>query len=143
MKLLTLNFLTCAIKTCKTQASSFPLHPKDSELEIIEADLNLPFLKNILPRLMWEELRVISKELGLPDLPPTAPTPNDLVEGGIQEVAEGQQPADEQPSQTARDLHKLLLETCVQEGKLVCGCCGHEYAVKEGVANFLLPGHLV
>jgi multifunctional methyltransferase subunit TRM112 len=66
MKLLTLNFLTCAIKTCKTQASSFPLHPKDSELEIIEADLNLPFLKNILPRLMWEELRVISKEVHLP-----------------------------------------------------------------------------
>jgi len=63
MKLLTLNFLTCAIKTCKTQASSFPLHPKDSELEIVEADLSLPFLKNILPRLMWEELRIISKEV--------------------------------------------------------------------------------
>ena len=47
------------------------------------------------------------------------------------------------PSQTARDLHRVLLETCIQEGKLVCGCCGHEYAVKEGVANFLLPGHLV
>lgn len=47
------------------------------------------------------------------------------------------------PSQTARDLHRVLLETCIQEGKLVCGNCGHEYAVKEGVANFLLPGHLV
>lgn len=69
MKLLTLNFLTCAIKTCKTQASSFPLHPKDSELEIVEADMNLPFLKNILPRLMWEELRVISKEVRLPYQP--------------------------------------------------------------------------
>ncbi|KAJ4380174.1 hypothetical protein N0V86_004483 [Didymella sp. IMI 355093] len=142
MKLLTLNFLTCAIKTCKTQASSFPLHPQDSELEILEADLNLPFLKNILPRLMWEDLRTICKELGLPDLPAAAPTPNDLVEGGIQEVQEGQQ-VEELPSQTARDLHRVLLETCIQEGKLVCGCCGHEYKVKEGVANFLLPGHLV
>lgn len=65
MKLLTLNFLTCAIKTCKTQASSFPLHPKDAELEIQEADINLPFLKNILPRLMWEELRTICKEVCL------------------------------------------------------------------------------
>lgn len=63
MKLLTLNFLTCAIKTCKTQASSFPLHPQDAELEIQEADVNLPFLKNILPRLMWEELRTICKEV--------------------------------------------------------------------------------
>ena len=37
----------------------------------------------------------------------------------------------------------MLLETCIKEGKLVCGACEHEYAVKEGVANFLLPGHLV
>jgi multifunctional methyltransferase subunit TRM112 len=49
----------------------------------------------------------------------------------------------EVPSQTARDLHRILLETCVKEGKLVCGSCGHEYAVREGIANFLLPGHLV
>ncbi|KAF1358039.1 Trm112p-domain-containing protein [Lizonia empirigonia] len=147
MKLLTLNFLTCAIKTCKTQASSFPLHPRDAELEIQEADVNLPFLKNILPRLMWEELRTICKELGLPDLPPTPPSPADLVENAanageiVAPAAPGAQ--EEEPSQTAKDLHRVLLETCIQEGKLVCGCCGHEYAVKEGVANFLLPGHLV
>jgi multifunctional methyltransferase subunit TRM112 len=48
-----------------------------------------------------------------------------------------------EPTQTAKDLHRVLLETCIKEGKLVCGNCGHEYAVKEGVANFLLPGHLV
>ena len=65
MKLLTLNFLTCAIKTCKTQSTSFPLHPRDAELEIQESDVNLPFLKNILPRLMWDDLRTISKEVRL------------------------------------------------------------------------------
>jgi multifunctional methyltransferase subunit TRM112 len=42
-----------------------------------------------------------------------------------------------------RDLHKLLLETQVVEGKMVCGNCGHEYKIKEGIANFLLPNHLV
>lgn len=63
MKLLTLNFLTCAIKTCKTNPLSFPLHPRDAELEIQEADLNLPFLKNILPRLMWDEICVIAQEV--------------------------------------------------------------------------------
>lgn len=31
----------------------------------------------------------------------------------------------------------------MSEGKLVCANCGHEYAVKEGIANFLLPSHLV
>lgn len=28
------------------------------------------------------------------------------------------------------------------EGKLICGDCGHEYMIKEGIANFLLPSHL-
>lgn len=59
-------------------------------------------------------------------------------EGGVE--GEGEEQI---PSQTAKDLHRVLLETCIKEGKLVCGNCGHEYAVKEGVANFLLPGHLV
>lgn len=43
---------------------------------------------------------------------------------------------------TLRELHTLLLETEVKEGKLVCGNCGHEYKIKEGIANFLLPSHL-
>lgn len=42
-----------------------------------------------------------------------------------------------------QELHKLLLETQVMEGKLLCGNCGHEYKIKEGIANFLLPNHLV
>ena len=42
-----------------------------------------------------------------------------------------------------KKLHTLLIETSVQEGKLVCGNCGFEYPIKEGVGNFLLPGHLV
>lgn len=25
---------------------------------------------------------------------------------------------------------------------MVCGNCGHEYKIKEGIANFLLPSHL-
>ena len=24
----------------------------------------------------------------------------------------------------------------------MCGNCGHEYKIKEGIANFLLPSHL-
>lgn len=44
--------------------------------------------------------------------------------------------------QTLKDLHRLLLETQIVEGKLICGSCGHEYRIKEGIANFLLPSHL-
>ena len=54
-------------------------------------------------------------------------------------TAQEAQPADDQ---VMRDLHTLLLETEVREGKMVCGNCGHEYKIKEGIANFLLPSHL-
>lgn len=50
---------------------------------------------------------------------------------------------DGEPSQILKDLHLLLMETTIQNGKLACANCGHEYAVKEGIANFLLPSHMV
>lgn len=48
-----------------------------------------------------------------------------------------------EPTQVLRDLHVLLMEMSIVNGKLACGNCGHEYAVKEGIANFLLPSHMV
>ncbi|EOD49292.1 putative trm112p-like protein [Neofusicoccum parvum UCRNP2] len=138
MKLLTLNFLTCARKACKSSPAAFPLHPRDAELEVVETDLNPPFIRNILPRLEWEALRTLASELGLPTLPETAPEPEAL---GIATANAAEEV--EEPNQTLKDLHTLLLETTISSGKLVCANCGHEYAVKEGIANFLLPSHLV
>jgi multifunctional methyltransferase subunit TRM112 len=70
-------------------------------------------------------------QLGLPNLPAETP------------AAEEMESEDGEPSQTLKDLHTLLMETSIASGKLVCGNCEHEYAVKEGIANFLLPSHLV
>ena len=157
MKLLTLNFPCCARKTCKTNPAAFPLHPKDAELEQVEAEINPLLIQNMLPRINWEALKTISqevryflqtsilffspslanlltpmnKQLGLPNLPEQAPEPEVLIT------------EDNEPTQTLKDLHTLLMETSVQSGKLVCGSCEHEYAVKEGIANFLLPSHMV
>nr|ADO60129.1 trm112p-like protein [Beauveria bassiana] len=127
MKILSLNFVNCAAKACKATAESFPLHPKDAELVQDEIELNPAMLTNVLPRLDWAALRITSSELGFPQLPEQAPTAEELQ-------------ADEK---TLKDLHHLLLETQISKGKLVCGNCGHEYAIKEGIANFLLPSHLV
>ncbi|KAK7734437.1 hypothetical protein SLS57_000131 [Botryosphaeria dothidea] len=138
MKLLTLNFLTCARKACKSSPAAFPLHPRDAELEVVETDLNPPFIRNILPRLEWEALRTLASELGLPSLPETAPDAEAL---GIATANAADEL--EEPNQTLKDLHTLLLETTIASGKLVCANCEHEYAVKEGIANFLLPSHLV
>lgn len=68
MKLLTLNFLSCAVKTCKSSPLSFPLHPKDAELAKDEVDPNPDLLTNILPRLDWSALRTTAAEVPRPHL---------------------------------------------------------------------------
>lgn len=65
------------------------------------------------------------EQLGFPQLPESKPEDDTL-----------------RDEQILRDLHRLLLETQVTEGTLKCDNCGHEYAIKEGIANFLLPSHL-
>jgi len=186
MKLLTLNFLACARKSCKPSPSSFPLHPQKAVLEIVETDINPLFLRNILPRLDWPALLAICSDLGLPGLVETMPSADELFEPVTQvekddqrvletpvwtqetapslpslestqesmhESMQGISSQDShdtqdstdgpQPSQLARDLHRLLMETCVLEGELKCASCDHVYAVKEGIPNFLLPPHMV
>ena len=66
MKLLTLNFLCCARKTCKTNPAAFPLHPKEAELEQVEAEINPLLIQNMLPRLNWDALKTISQEVSKP-----------------------------------------------------------------------------
>jgi hypothetical protein len=63
MKLLTLNFLTCAVKACKSSPNSHPLHPKDAELVQDDIDLNPEMIINVLPRLDWQALRTTSSEV--------------------------------------------------------------------------------
>lgn len=62
MKILTLNFLTCAVKACK-QTSTSTLHPKDVELASSEIELNPKLLINILPRLDWKALQTTAAEV--------------------------------------------------------------------------------
>ncbi|KIW98953.1 uncharacterized protein Z519_00616 [Cladophialophora bantiana CBS 173.52] len=158
MKLLTTNFLTCAVKACKSSSASFPLHFKDAVLERTEIEFNPQFMRNILPRVNWEALTVTATELGLQAMVPEK-NPSDLddgatdtkeddhpmdVEGDKQESEQGGvQKEDGIDEEVLKKLHTLLLETGVSEGKLVCGNCGFEYPIKEGVGNFLLPAHLV
>lgn len=63
MKILTVNFLTCAVKACKTSPLSFPLHFEDAELEQSDIEYNPSFLCNILPRIDWEAFKVTANEV--------------------------------------------------------------------------------
>ncbi|KAG4427224.1 type I protein arginine N-methyltransferase Rmt1, partial [Cadophora sp. M221] len=62
MKVLTLNFLTCAVKACKSTSASFPLHPKDCELVSDSIVLNQKLLTNVLPRVDWAALVITASE---------------------------------------------------------------------------------
>lgn len=66
MKLLTLNFLTCARKACKQEPAAFPLHPRDADLERVDQELNPEFLINVLPRLDWKAIKSLSEEVKHP-----------------------------------------------------------------------------
>lgn len=153
MKLLTTNFLTCAVKACKSSPASFPLHFRDAILERTEIDFNPLFIRNILPRVNWDALLTTADELGLQALVPgknpadtyagTQVEGNGNIDTGDGQGQEGKQGDGEPDEEVLKKLHELLLETAVSEGKLVCGNCGFEYPIKEGVGNFLLPAHLV
>lgn len=63
MKVLTLNFMTCAVKACKGSPASYPLHLKDVELVQDELELNTDMIVNILPRLDWAALKTTLTEV--------------------------------------------------------------------------------
>lgn len=63
MKLLTTNYLTCAIKACRTSPLSFPLHFKDAELVQETLEANPTFIRNILPRIEWPALVTTATEV--------------------------------------------------------------------------------
>ncbi|KAF3315549.1 hypothetical protein TWF173_003463 [Orbilia oligospora] len=149
MKLLTANFISCAVKACKSSSLSFPLHFKDAELASKSVPYNPLLLSNLLPRLDWPALVTSSKELGftLPDTKPELPRLSATAAAAAATTSDGDMNMDsgvgEEDEKTLRMLHKVLMETEVVEGKMVCGSCGFEYGIHQTVGNFLLPSHLV
>ena len=60
----------------------------------------------------------------------------------IASMLEGIDPIMEDDQAILKDLHTLLVETQIVEGKMTCGNCGHIYYIKNSIPNFLLPPHL-
>ena len=70
MRVLNLNFLSCAVKACKATNKSFPLHPKDAELvQDDDVEYKPEILVSLLPRLNWEALRTTCTEVRRTPLP--------------------------------------------------------------------------
>lgn len=81
MKVLSLNFLTCAVKACKSSSNSYPLHPKDAELVQDDIEVNAQLLINLLPRIDWTALSTTATEVCI------SPLRSDEIESGTEFAA--------------------------------------------------------
>ncbi|GME80396.1 hypothetical protein B5S28_g1965 [[Candida] boidinii] len=124
MKFLTTNFVRCAVKACDGNEKSYPLRFRECELELEESEFNKEFIISMLERLDWNGVLSVAKDLGNESLPNVKPV--DIEDNEI----------------LLKDLHNLLIETQIINGKMVCDNCEHIYYIKDSIANFLLPPHL-
>lgn len=132
MKFLTTNFVQCAVPDCAKSSDAFPLKYEDAQLVQKELDFDPLFVVNMLPKLDWAALVQVAQDMGnnsLPTVKPELEPSQDVVSAPENE-------------KLLRDLHTLLLETQITEGKMVCRNCGFVYYIKNSIANFLLPPHL-
>lgn len=128
MKVLTTNFVQCAVPSCQRSSHAFPLKYKNCVVMRREIDLDPEFVTNILGKLDWAAILAVAADLGNFSLPEAKPEITDL----------------ESPDslQFIKDLHTFLLEAQIQEGEMICHSCGHVYYIKNSIPNFLLPPHL-
>jgi len=124
MKFITTNFVRCAVKSCDGSENSFPLRFEDCKMQLEEIEFNAEFIISMLERLDWNAIIKVANDLGNTSLPPQKPDDIDNNEVML------------------KDLHSLLMETQIVEGKMICGNCNHIYYIKDSIASFLLPPHL-
>ncbi|ORZ32080.1 hypothetical protein BCR44DRAFT_34699 [Catenaria anguillulae PL171] len=117
VRLLTHNMLQCHVKNCN---NGFPLRFDNPEIEISEQEINTDFLVNMLPRIHWPALRSTATELGLQELPESMP----------EDAATNQD--------FLQLLHRILMETAIKSGSMVCPNCEHVYPIRDGIPNMLL-----
>ena len=118
MRLFTHNFLQCHVRNCT--ASNFPLRILDAEIDHKDTEYNADFMRAYINKIHWDALLKTVQELELGNELP-AETP--------------EEPYDDQLLQ---QLHGILFETCVRNGRMVCNGCGHVYPIKDGIPNMLL-----
>ncbi|CAG8484878.1 6860_t:CDS:2 [Acaulospora morrowiae] len=112
--------LQCHARGCNT--NNFPLELSEVEIQVLETDYNPQFLRNMIPKLDWNALVVTAKKVGITAVPDVLPeTMNEDIDENF-----------------LRNLHRILLETHVQQGKMTCPNCKHVYSIRDGIPNMLL-----
>lgn len=124
---MTTNFVRCAVKACAGSDKSYPLKYEECEIQLEEQEFKPEFIAHMLEKLDWQAVLTVAKDLGKHDLPLEKPQLDPIMEDD---------------KVVLQDLHNLLVESNIINGKMVCNNCGHIYYIKNTIPNFLLPPHL-
>lgn len=152
MKLLTTNFVQCAVKSCAKSGKAFPLRFSDCEWtnNAETHEYNPLFVVNIMSKVNWAAIIQVAQDvsicifnlkrtfsyeclpnkLGLPPIPDEKP---DLESMDVNSQAY---------EDILFELFSLLLGVEIEEGTMTCENCNHQYYIKNKIPNFLLPPHL-
>ncbi len=114
MKILTHNSLKCPAKDV---AEGYPLLLEIVDMEIIETECNLEFIKNLLPSLDWKGVGIAAKAIGLQDMP------SHYDEALLKDES------------FLTAMHNLLLDVHVIEGFVVCPESGRRFPVTNGLLD--------
>lgn len=117
MRLLTHNSLKSIAKGIK---DGYPLRLEIDEMEVRESEVNLDFIKALIPGLDWTGVLIVAEAVGLKGMPAKF------------------NPAILEDESFLRAVHNLLLDVHVQRGTLVCPDTGTRYPIIGGVPNMTL-----
>ncbi|KAL4157411.1 hypothetical protein PRNP1_006434 [Phytophthora ramorum] len=134
MRLLTHNMLVCNVKACADTAGrdvgvrplNFPLRIVPEEMDgvvVLETQFSKSFMLHIMNSIDYQALAFTTKELNHPEVP----------------VLPEQIPTDlSEQDDLLRTIHRVIFDTNIVEGELVCNNCGRSYPVTNAVPNMLL-----
>ncbi|GLD92427.1 hypothetical protein PINS_up000960 [Pythium insidiosum] len=133
MRLLTHNMLLCNVKACQETASrepgqrplNFPLKivPEMDGVVVLETVFSKQFMLHIMNSIDYPALVQTTKELNHPDVPVLPDTlPQDL----------------SNEEDLLKQIHRVILDTNIVEGELVCNNCARSYPVTNAVPNMML-----
>ncbi|CAH0476873.1 unnamed protein product [Peronospora belbahrii] len=133
MRLLTHNMLVCHVKACADTAGrdadarplNFPLRivPEMDGVVVLETQYSKSFMLHIMRSIDYPALCYTTRELNHPEVP----------------VLPEQLPADlSEQDDLLKLIHRVIFDTNIVEGELVCNNCGRSYQVSNAVPNMLL-----
>lgn len=116
MRILSHNSLKCPAKDVTL---GYPLKLEIEDLEVVETECNVDFLKATLPTLDWAAIDIAAQAIGLKDIP-NAFDPK-LLEDNDFLLA----------------MHKLLLDIHIIKGFLICPESGRRFPIENRIADMM------